>query len=154
MLTQHARIDFIAYDPDGTVVLLGEAKNRLGTTESWAAKLRRNILAHGLLPPAKYFLIATPERVYAWSQEDLPLTEVPPQFTVDVRKSLAPYFAKLKQNPAEIGPGAFDLLVLTWLADLTRSAVDGSELDPSLRPLSEAGLLSSLRQAQIEINPS
>src|ERR1017187_7819118 len=69
MPTQHSGIDFVAYDRDGGVLLLAEAKSRHGTSQDWAAGLRRNMLAHGLLPWAKYFLIATPERMYLWKQE-------------------------------------------------------------------------------------
>lgn len=46
MTQQRTPIDFIAYDADGKVVLLAEAKSRRGTSASWAAKLRRNMLAH------------------------------------------------------------------------------------------------------------
>lgn len=154
MPAQSAPIDFIAYDADGRVVLLAEAKSRRGTSETWAAKLRRNMLAHGVLPRSKYFLIATPERMYGWGQETLPVSEVQPQFTVDAHKALAPYFAKFNQDPASIGPQAFELLILTWLTDIARSAEYGAELDPSLRSLSESGLLSALQQAQVEMNPA
>ena len=50
MLPRNTPIDLIAYDPTGKVVLLAEAKSRQGTSEAWAAKLRRNMLAHGVLP--------------------------------------------------------------------------------------------------------
>jgi hypothetical protein len=152
MTAPHTPIDFVAYNSNGTVVLLAEAKSRRGTSESWAAKLRRNMLAHGLLPNSQYFLIATPERMYAWRQEDLPPSDVLPQFTVDAQKALAPYFAKLKQDPASIGPQAFELLILTWLTDIARSAGDQPDVDPSLRSLFDSGLLSSLQQAEIEMN--
>jgi hypothetical protein len=69
-------IDFIAYDADGQIVLLAEAKSRLGTSGTWASKLRRNMLAHGLLPKSRFFLIATPERMYGWKQESLPASEI------------------------------------------------------------------------------
>jgi len=130
MPVQPIPIDFIAYDADGTVILLVEAKSRHGTSESWAAKLRRNMLAHGVLPKAMYFLIATPERMYGWKEQHMPLNEVPPQFTIDARKALAPYFAKLNQDPANIGPRAFELLILTWLTDIARSSEHRSELEP------------------------
>src|SRR5580692_429073 len=83
-------IDFIAYNPDGTVALLAEAKSRRGTTESWAAKLRRNMLSHGVLPRSQYFLIATPERMYGWRHAELTVSEAPPQFTIDAGRALAP----------------------------------------------------------------
>src|SRR2546421_180080 len=102
MPVQNTAIDFIAYNADGTVLLLAEAKSRHGTSEAWAAKLRPNMLAHGVLPRAKYFLIATPERMYGWKQENLSVDEVPPQFIIDAQKALTPYFAKLGQDPAHI----------------------------------------------------
>ena len=145
-------IDFIAYDPEGAVVLLAEAKSRRGTSAVWAAKFRRNMLAHGLLPRSKYFLIATPERMYGWKQENLTANDVPPQFTVDAQMALAPYFTKLNQDPDKIEPAAFEFLFLTWLTDVVTSANDNAEVDPSLKSLFESGLLSSLRHAQIEMN--
>lgn len=76
MPTQNNAIDFIAYDPEGGLVLLAEAKSRRGTSDLWAAKFRRNMLAHGLLLRSKYFLIATPERMYGWKQENLSANDV------------------------------------------------------------------------------
>jgi len=151
MPVQNAPIDFIAYDTDGSVVLLAEAKSRRGTSEAWAAKLRRNMLAHGVLPRAKYFLIATPERIYGWAQESLTADDAPPQFTVDAHEALGPYFKRTDLDPADVSPGAFDLLVLAWLTDISR-ADQLAEIDPSLKCLSESGLLSSLQHAEIEMN--
>jgi hypothetical protein len=110
------------------------------------------MLAHGVLPPAKYFMIATPERIYGWNQESASVNEDPPQFVIDGRAALGPYFAKLNQDAANIGPEAFELLILTWLNDISRSSEKRAELDPSLRSLSESGLLSSLQKAEIEMN--
>jgi hypothetical protein len=152
MQTQNVGIDFIAYGADGSVVLLAEAKSRYGTSDVWAAKLRRNMLEHGVLPRAKYFLVATPERIYGWKQENLKLDEVPPDFTIDTQRALARYFAMLDQDAARLGPEAFKALVLAWLTDVARSAEDPEKLDPSLKPLLDSGLLSSLRQSHIELN--
>lgn len=153
MPTQQTPIDFIAYDADGSVVLLAEAKSRRGTSDSWAAKLRRNMLAHRVLPKSRYLLVATPDRMYGWKQENLPLGEIPPQFTVDAHKALEPYFKKFHQDPASIGPREFELLMLSWLTDISQSG-DEPEVDPTLRSLSDSGLLSSLRRAEIEMNPA
>jgi hypothetical protein len=57
------------------------------------------MLAHGVLPKSQYFLIATPDRIYGWRQENLAAIDVPPQFTGDAQKELAPYFSKLGQSP-------------------------------------------------------
>ncbi|MGH9608211.1 MAG: hypothetical protein ACRD34_00920 [Bryobacteraceae bacterium] len=84
----------------------------------------------------------------------MPAIDIPPQFTVDAQKALAPYFSKLGQNPAQISPDAFELLVLMWLTDIARLSGRQADLDPSLRSLFESGLLSSLQQAEIEMNPA
>ncbi len=94
MASQHSNIDFVAYDRKGQVLLLAEAKSRHGTSESWAARLRRNMLAHGMLPWAKYFLIATPERMYLWKQGRHDPAEVPPGFTIDAEKVFPALFPK------------------------------------------------------------
>jgi hypothetical protein len=151
MISQHSGIDFVAYDREGRVVLLAEAKSRRGTSENWAARLRRNMLAHGILPWAKYFLIATPERMYLWKQDRPNSAEVPPEFTIDAAKVFQPYFEKLQQEPSKIGPEAFELLVLTWLTDIARSGEHNLKRDPSSAWLSE--LTGSLQQARIEMNP-
>ena len=52
-------VDFVAYDDHGQAVLLVEVKSRRDTSEGWAARFRRNMLAHGTLPAASFFLIVS-----------------------------------------------------------------------------------------------
>jgi hypothetical protein len=118
--TLHSSIDFVAYDRQGQVILLAEAKTRRGTSAKWAAGLRTNMLSHGVLPTAKYFLIATPDHVYLWNQKSSNLSDAPPEFTIDGGEVFGSYFQKLDLDPSEIAPAAFELLVLTWLSDLAR----------------------------------
>lgn len=151
MPSLHSGIDFVAYDREGRVLLLAEAKSRRGTSESWAARLRRNMLSHGILPPSKYFLIATPERMYLWKQGRTGRGEAPPEFTIDAEKVFRPYFQKLQQEPLNIAPEAFELVVLTWLSDITRSGE--RDLDQATPPSGLSELTGSLQQARIETNP-
>ena len=143
-------IDLVAYDKEGRIVLLAEAKSRRGTSENWAAQLRRNMLAHGTLPGTKLFLIATPERMYLWKHQPAGKPEAPPEFTADAQKVLEPYFEKLCQEPSEIGPEAFEFLVLTWLIDIARAGHTELHPDTSSEFLSE--LTGSLQQARIEMH--
>jgi len=151
MPTLNSSIDFVAYDREGQVVLLAEAKSRRGTSEAWAASLRRNMLAHGVLPWAKYFLIATPERMYLWQQEHPTSPEALPDFTIDAEKVFQPYFQKLTLESSEIGPAAFEHLVLTWLTEIARSDEGKPKQETSSAWLSE--LSRSLQEARIEMNP-
>jgi hypothetical protein len=154
MPVSYSNIDFIAHDRDGHVLLLAEAKSRRGTSASWAAGLRRNMLSHGMLPASKYFLVATPERLYLWRQEDSHAAEALPQVTIDAEKVLAPYFKVLRQDPSQIGPEAFEHLVLAWLKDLARPELSGADQnarqgDGSLLWLAE--LSRSLQAAEVEL---
>ncbi len=98
MPSKYSGTDFIAYDPDGQVVLLAEAKSRRGTSEDWATQLKRNMLSHGSLPWSKFFLIAT--------------AVVPPELTLNAVTVFRPYFERFHLEPSDVGPEAFELLVL------------------------------------------
>ena len=149
MPSQLSSIDFIAYDREGRVLLLAEAKSRRGTSETWATGLRRNMLSHGILPSSRYFLIATPERMYLWNGESH-AEDAPPEFTIDAEKVFGPYFQKLHQEPLTIGPEAFEFVVLTWLTDITRSGERNPSQGPTSAGLSE--LTGSLQQARVEMH--
>ena len=147
-------MDFIAYDDSGRVILIEEVKRRLGTSEQWAARFRRNMLAHGFLPRALFFLIATPERMYFWKQDEHGIADEPPGFTLDAAKALKPYLDKIDKTPQAVGEQALELLVSSWLSDIARTDEARLRQDPSMRWLAESGLIDSLGTARIEINPA
>jgi hypothetical protein len=146
-------IDFVAYDRLGQPVLLAEAKNTHQSSDLWAARFRRNLLAHGTLPRAPFFLIATPDYMYFWRQEDTRPEEEPPQFTMDASRELKPYFERFKQTPEKTGGQALELILFSWLVDMAQSGQLRAKQDPSLTWLSESGLLEALRSARIESSP-
>jgi hypothetical protein len=143
-------VDLVAYDQLGQPILLAEVKSTHGTSNEWAARFRRNLLARGTLPPAPFFLIATPDHMYFWRQQDPTSKEEPPQFTMDATHELKPYFDRFKQTPEKTGGQALELILFSWLRDLARSGQSRAKEDPSLRWLSESGLLDALRRARIE----
>lgn len=140
-------VDLIAYDQIGQPLLLAEVKNTHGTSDQWAARFRRNLLAHGTLPRTPFFLIATRERMYFWGQA---AKEESPDFTMDATRALKPYFDRFKQTPEKTGGHALELILFSWMVDLTQSGQLQAKEDPSLRWLSESGLLEALRSARIE----
>jgi hypothetical protein len=152
MILPTREVDFVAYDDRGQAVLLVEVKSSHGpeTSGLWAARFRRNMMAHGTLPAARFFMIATPERMYFWRQEGVSLTEEPPQFTIDAAKELKPYFEKFGQTPEKTSGQALELIVFSWLNDLADSGQSRAEEDVSLKWLSESGLLGALERTRIE----
>ncbi|HXA66993.1 MAG TPA: hypothetical protein VNV82_17680 [Bryobacteraceae bacterium] len=154
MPAQDRGIDLIAYDYAGHAILVGEVKSRVGTSEQWAALFRRNMLAHGILPRALFFLIATPERIYFWKQDKPGISDEPPAFTIDVAKEFKQYFEKLGKAPQAIGEQALELLVLSWLTDIARTGKARVKEDASMRWLADSGFIESLEHARFEMNPA
>jgi hypothetical protein len=112
------------------------------------------MLSHGTLPDALFFLIATPERLYFWKQNHPDAAEEPPQFTIDATAEFKPYLDRLERTYLTLSEQALEVLVYLWLTDLARSGSAGARNDPSMRWLSDSGLIDSLEKARIEMNPA
>lgn len=152
MSARPIEVDFVAYNQQGHPFLLVEVKaGRKETSETWAAQFRRNLLAHGTLPKAPYFLIATPDRMYFWHQNDVSVTEKRPDFSADARVELQSYFETANQDSTNIGGPAFTLILWAWLTEIAEFGTNRVK-EPSLaRWLFESGLLRELRGARIEM---
>jgi hypothetical protein len=114
------------------------------------ARFRRNLLAHGTLPKAPFFLIATPEHMYFWRQ-DQTREEEPPQFTLDATRELKPYFERFEQAPETTGGQTLELILTLWLFELTRAGASSGQDDDSRRWLSDSGLLHALQGAHAAV---
>jgi hypothetical protein len=154
MPVQANGIDLIAYDDAGRVILIGEVKSKAGTSGQWAAQFRRNMLAHGVLPQALFFLIATPETMYFWRQDHPVAGDEPPEFTVDAAKEFGPYLDKVRSGSLTVGQEALEILVFSWLTDIARTGDERVKQDPSMKWLAESGLIDSLDKVHIEMNPA
>ncbi len=116
-----SRADMIAVDATGGSILVVETKNRLRVSALWAAKLRRNLIAHGVVGKAKYFLLATPDRFFLWTNGADEISEVPPTYEFDPSDLLAPYLAAAGITPETVSGHSFELIVGAWLRDLLAS---------------------------------
>src|SRR5205807_2738705 len=114
--------DLVLYDQDGQLAGVAEVKNKLGTSSEWAARFRRNLLAHGGFRSMDFFLVVTPDRLYVWKNAGAEPLHVKPTYDVDARPLLEPYFNSAGLDPSDVSGKAFELLVAAWLADLVRSA--------------------------------
>jgi hypothetical protein len=144
--------DLILHHPNGWPIAAVDIRTKLGTTPEWAAKLRRNLLAHGGAVPARYFLVVTPDQVYLWDGSGTDPVELPPTYVVDARPIFEPYFAAANLQPDRIRGSAFELVVDTWLAELTRT--DSSDIAQGAAPASDellrSGMVDAIRNARLE----
>src|SRR5260370_23723593 len=113
-----ARADIAVYDSQGELGIIVDIKNKLGTDDEWAAKMRRNLVAHGFLPKVPFFLLALPDRFYLWKDKYLPQLEKP-QYELDPSSFLESYFERAGVQPSSITETGFELLTVLCLSALT-----------------------------------
>lgn len=142
--------DFALYDRNGRLIAAAEVKNKSGTSREWAAKLRRNFLAHGEFQNADFFLLVTPDKLYLWKEASAKPAVVKPAFEVDAQPIFKPYFERAGVNPAGVSGRAFELVVAAWLGDLIRLAEQPENLNSGQHWLVEAGLLDAVKDGRIE----
>jgi hypothetical protein len=144
--------DLILYHPNGWPIAAVDIRAKLGTTPEWATKLRRNLLAHGGAVPARYFLVITPDRVYLWEGGGTEPAELPPTHVVDAGPIFRRYFAAANLDPDAVRGTAFELVVDTWLAELTRA--DSADIEQGVVQASDellrSGLVDAIRNARLE----
>ena len=85
-----------------------------------------------------------------WQQNDADGKEELPQFTIDAASELKPYFDRFKQTPEKATGSALEMILFTWLVDLSRSGKARAKEDSSIKWLSDSGLLDALSRARIE----
>lgn len=141
--------DFTLYDQNGQLIAVAEVKNKPGTSRDWAAALRRNILAHGGIRHADFFLLVTPDKLYVWKHAGPEPTAVPPDFEVDARPVFEPYFKRAGINRDDISGSAFELVVMAWLGDVIRSAEQPGSPNGQYW-LAQTGLLDAVKKGRIE----
>jgi hypothetical protein len=115
------KADLVVYDRNGQIALIAEIKRKTGCSPEWAAKWRRNILAHGGMPDIKFFMIALPDRFYLWKNADSAPEPVAPTFEIDAEPLLAPYLKESGMLPKDISGQGFELIVSAWLNSVLHS---------------------------------
>jgi len=111
----------MAFDKDGQLALIAEVKNKRGTSSNWAAKMRRNMLAHGLMPNAPYFLLALPDAFYLWDSSGRSLQFAEPVQKVDPHSFLRTYYQKTGISPTDPTEESFEFIVTSWLNQVLRA---------------------------------
>lgn len=144
-----AAADFVVQSRDHKTQLIVEAKNKAPASADWAARMRRNLFAHLALPPARFFLLALPERFYLWKDAS-PELATPPDYEVDTQQVLKPYLEKLKASVSDLSENSFELLVRSWLEDLIRSDLDHRHSSQSETWLIESGLYEAIKDGSIK----
>ncbi|WP_017317328.1 hypothetical protein [Mastigocladopsis repens] len=102
--------DLLVDNRNGQLMLVVEVKTKRNASPEWAAQLRGNILAHETFPKAPYFLMVFPDRFYLWTDTDDQLEESQPDYIIDARPILQPYFQQAGVSDEQISSQSLELL--------------------------------------------
>ena len=143
--------DVVAYDQESKLALIVEAKGKTHTSSDWATKMRRNILAHGLMPFSHYFRLVLPDKLYLWKNVDTNADLMELTYGKNSEPLFYPYFKKANLNPEEMGKRSFELIVTSWINELVDLDI-ADELPLEQRKLLvDSGLLAALKGGSIAI---
>lgn len=135
---------------NGQLTLVVEIKRKANVTPEWAAKLRRNIFAHGTFPKAPYFLMVFPDKFYLWSNDEAYQDQSEPTYTIDSAPILQPYFERAGVTADQISGASLELIVTSWLGEIIHSDQWLENIDASQQWLIESGLYTALVGGKLE----
>jgi len=144
-----SRWDLTVDDRNGQRMLIVEVKTKRNASPEWAARLRRNIRAHGTFPQAPYFLMVFPDRFYLWTDANDQL-EREPDYIIDARPILQPYFEQAGVSDAQISGQSLELIVASWLGKLIHASQPFEDTDASQQWLMESGLYNAITGGKFE----
>jgi hypothetical protein len=143
--------DIFAFDRNGQLVLIAEAKSKRGTSSDWAAKMRRNMLAHDLMPNAPYFLLALPDAFYLWDGSGRSAQFSEPTRRIDPHKFLKPLYEKTGISPTNLTERTFEFIVTSWLNQVLRADSSRDLRNGEQDWLVESGLFDRLLGGHLEL---
>ena len=142
--------DLSVVNQNNQLILVVEVKRKTNASPDWAAKFRRNILAHGTFPRAPYFLLAFPDQFYLWAEAELNLELSKPTYRIDARPILQPYFEKAGVTANTISGQSLELVVASWLSEIMHAERPPQEVDETYRWVINSGLQAALAGGRLE----
>lgn len=143
--------DMTVYDAHGQLAFIIEVKNKLGTSREWAAKMRRNIFAHGLVPDTKWFIIALPDHFYVWKDIESKPEEILPTYDMNPEPFLRPYYDKAGMKLDQLSEKSLELILTSWLNEMAHTDTIPSSIPSETQQwLAESGFLDAIKDGYIE----
>ena len=142
--------DLAVDNRNGQLTLVVEIKCKTNVSSEWAAKLRRNILAHGTFPQAPYFLMVFPNKFYLWTDVEAHREQSEPTYIIDARPILQPYFERAGVTADQISKQSLELIIVSWLGEIIHAEKPPEDLNNSQRWLIDSGLYNALVGGKFE----
>jgi hypothetical protein len=146
--------DITVYSPDHQLQLVVEVKGKSGATGEWAAQMRRNLLAHSVVPRSPFFILALPDRLYLWKNGAESAQSRPADFVVDSTPIVAPYLGDTEIAAEQLSGRDLELIIKSWLSQLTISKISEGVVAPHEKWLLESGLYQAIKDGSVETEAS
>jgi hypothetical protein len=140
-----AAIDLAAYDKNGQLALVVETKSRLHTSPGWATRMRRNLLAHGIMPKSEYFMLAMPDNLYLWRETRADGEIGGPDFVIDAEPLFKRYLDAAIVDTATLSEKSLEILVGSWIRDLMARGIPEDCPEPQRGMLASSGLIEAIK---------
>jgi len=143
--------DLVAYDRDGQITLIAEVKGRIDTSRSWATRVRRNMLAHGVVPKSRFLLLAVPNRLYLWKDAGNTPELLEPTYEIDAIPFFQPYYERAGISADHLSAQTFELIVTSWLNELVQSGIPANVPIEQKQVLEDSGLLEAIKGGSVAV---
>lgn len=142
------RPDIIVNSKDEKIQLVIEVKKKSDATPEWAANMRRNLLVHSVIQPSPFFLLVSPEHLYLWKNATT-LEAAPPDYEAKTSEILSQYTEQTNLNLDEISEYSLEMLVASWLNDLTRPEASRKTNGTKFDWVYESGLYEAIKEGSV-----
>jgi hypothetical protein len=143
--------DILVFDRNGQLALIAEVKNKRGTSSEWAAKMRRNMYAHGLMPNVPFFLLALPDSFYLWHNTGRTLEVLEPTQKVDPQPFLRPFYEKTGIPADTLTEQSFEHIVTSWLNQVLTATIPQDLPQETQDWIISSGLFDRLAGGRMEL---
>lgn len=140
------RADILVRSRDGEPIAVVEVKNRQDLNREVAIQLRRNMIAHGLLPHIPYFLLLSQDSGFLWKGKRRERLDAELTCEFSMSEIVTRYLPELGSKE-RLREAQLELLVLQWLSDLAQRPQEAIE-EPE-RSLELSGFLNSIRGSAV-----
>lgn len=145
--------DIAVFSRDNQLQLVVEVKGKSGSTAEWAAQMRRNLMAHSVVPRAPFFLLALPDRLYLWKNGSESAEARHADFVIDSTPIVAPYLGKTITADKLSGQD-LELIIKSWLHQLTISGISEGAVAPHEKWLLDSGLYNAIKDGSVKTEAS
>jgi hypothetical protein len=109
------------------------------------------MLAHGVVPNSRFFLLALPDRLYLWKDAGNLPELVEPTYEIDATPFFQPYIERARLAPDQLNVQSFEVIVTSWLNELIQSGISTNVPATQRQLLQESGLLDALKGGSVAV---